>query len=211
MHFFIYYIIFLFLNPEFYDNIEQKNRRVSEFNQAVETQDFKKAVGLFELIDALHRDIDADLRLVAAHSYFQLGDTLRARQNYEIVKDINEKSQSSVAWNQLGVLALDRGDSTQALNYFKKSIERNGELSEAKFNFELIAKLHQPTTGASPLAEFAEITVEVSHKREEELEDYTSENISKERALQLLDNLRISEKRGLISGRKSDRKVEKDW
>lgn len=211
MHFFIYYIIFLFLNPEFYDNIEQRNRRVNEFNQAVEMQDYNKAVDLFELIEAVHRDIDADLRLVAAHSYFHLGDTLQARLNYEKVKEINDKTQSSTAWNQLGVLALESGDSTSALIYFRNAVEKNKDLSEAKFNFELISKLYQPSAGASPLADFAEINVEISDKREEELEEYASENISKERALQLLDNLRMSEKRGLISGRKSDRKVEKDW
>ena len=212
MHFFIYYIIYLVLNPQFYENIKQKNQHIEEFNQAIEWKDYRKAVNIFEKIDAVYRDIDANLRMNAAHAYFQLKDTLNARINYDQIKNLSDPVQSAYARNQLGVLALQRGDSATAISYFKEAIERNDQLKEAKFNFELISRLYNPPSNESLLPQPpANQDVEVSDEREDELNEYQPENISKDMALQLLENLRVSEKRGLISKKKSNQKMEKDW
>ena len=211
MHFFIYYIVFFLLNPQFYINIEQKNQYIDEFNRSMTRAEYKRAIQIFEKLDAVHRVIDSHLRLDAAHAYFALGDTSKARLNYEFSKDINDPEQSSVSRNQLGILALMRGDSSLAISYFKSSIEKNINLSEAKFNYELISRLYNPTSPPTPLSEEENEKVEIAEQREQDLAEYKSENISKERALQLLDNLRMSETKGLISGKNSKEKVEKDW
>jgi tetratricopeptide (TPR) repeat protein len=152
MHFFIYYIVFFLLNPQFYINIEQKNQYIDEFNRSMTGGDYKRAIQIFEKLDAVHRVIDSHLRLDAAHAYFAMGDTSRARLNYEFSKDINDPEQSSVSRNQLGILALMRGDSSLAINYFKSSIEKNVDLSEAKFNYELISRLYNPKSPPTPLS-----------------------------------------------------------
>jgi hypothetical protein len=210
MHFFIYYIVFFLLNPQFYINIEQKNKYI-EFNSSMKQADFKRAIQVFERLDAVHRVIDSHLRLSAAHAYFALGDTSKARLNYEYSQDISDPVQSSISRNQLGILALMRGDSSLAINYFKSSIEKNIALSEAKFNYEFISRIYNPKSPPTPLSEEQNDKVEVSDQREQDLGEYTSENISKERALQLLDNLRISERKGLPSVKNSKGKIEKDW
>lgn len=211
MHFFIYYIIFFLLNPQFYTNIEQKNRYIDEFNHKMEARDFKGAIAVFERLEEVHRVIDIHLRLDAAHAYFALGDTSAARINYEFSRDLSDPGQSSVSRNQLGILALMRKDTATALNFFRSAIERDNRLKEARFNYELISRLYQGKTPQAPLEQEQNTQVATSDEREEELDRYVSENISRERALQLLDNLRISESKGMIPGKNSDQKIEKDW
>lgn len=211
MHFFIYYIIFFLLNPQFYTNIEQKNRYIDEFNQKMEARDFRGAITVFERLEEVHRVIDIHLRLDAAHAYFALGDTSAARINYEFSRDLTDPGQSSVSRNQLGILALMRKDTATALGLFRSAIERDNRLKEARFNYELISRLYRGRTPPTPLQEEQNTQVATSDEREQELDRYVSENISRERALQLLDNLRISESKGMVSRKNSDQKIEKDW
>lgn len=211
MHFFIYYIIFFLLNPQFYTNIEQKNRYIDDFNRKMEARDFKGAIAVFERLEEVHRVIDIHLRLDAAHAYFAAGDTSAARINYELSRDLSDPGQSSVSRNQLGILALMRKDTATALDFFRSAIERNNGLKEARFNYELISRLYRRSMPPQPLEEERNTQVIHSDEREEELDRYVSENISRERALQLLDNLRISESKGMIPGKNSDQKIEKDW
>jgi len=211
VHFFIYYIIFFLLNPQFYTNIEQKNRYIDDFNRKMEARDFKGAIAVFERLEEVHRVIDIHLRLDAAHAYFAAGDTSAARINYELSRDLSDPGQSSVSRNQLGILALMRKDTATALDFFRSAIERNNSLQEARFNYELISRLYRKKAPPRPLEEDRSTQVVTSDEREEELERYISENISRERALQLLDNLRISESKGVIPKKNSHQKIEKDW
>ena len=211
MHFFIYYIIFFLLNPRFYTNIEQRNRYIDEFNQKMAARDFQGSIAIFERLEEVHRVIDIHLRLDAAHAYFAVGDTSAARINYELSRDISDPGQSSVSRNQLGILALMRKDTATALDFFRSAIERNNDLKEARFNYELISRLYHRKAPPTPLEEERNTQVVTSDEREEELGRYVSENITRERALQLLDNLRMSESKGLIPGKNSDQKIEKDW
>jgi len=211
VHFFIYYIIFFLLNPRFYTNIEQKNQYIDDFNQKMASHDYKGAITVFERLEEVHRVIDIHLRLDAAHAYFAMGDTSAARINYEFSRDISDPGQSSVSRNQLGILALMRKDTSAALDFFRSAIEKNNGLQEARFNYELISRLYHRKAPPVPLEEEKNTRVVTSDEREEELEHYVSENISRERALQLLDNLRISENKGVIPGKNSHQKIEKDW
>lgn len=211
MHFYIYYIIFFLLNPQFYINIEQKNSYIDDFNSKMLAKDYQGAILIFEKLEDVNRVIDSHLRLDAAHAYYALGDTSKARINYELTKDISDPLQSSISRNQLGLLSLQKGDSSQAISYFKAAIERNGDLSEARFNYELISRLYNPLASPPPLEQSQNQKVEVSDEREDDLEAYKSENISRERALQLLDNLRTAETKGMISKKNSKQKIEKDW
>lgn len=211
MNFFVYYIIFFLLNPQFYTNIEQKNQYIDDFNMHMEQSNFQGAIRVFERLEEVHRVIDTYLRLDAAHAYFAVGDTAKAKLNYEFSKDLNDANQASISRNQLGILALMRGDSSAAIALFKSAIEKDNTLQAARYNYELISSLYKPRRNAPPQEEEQKGSVEASSEKEEEMEPYVSENISRERALQLLDNLRNSERKGLISGKNSKVKIEKDW
>ena len=211
MQFFVYYIIFFLLNPQFYTNIEQRNRYIDDFNGKMAASDFQGAIAVFERLEEVHRVIDMHLRMDAAHAYFAVGDTSAARINYELSRDLSDPMQSAVSRNQLGILALMRKDTARALDFFRAAIERNNALEEARFNYELISRLYHRSSPPQPLEEERSSEVVTSDERQEELDQYVSENISRERALLLLDNLRISESKGLVPAKNSSQKIEKDW
>lgn len=211
MYFFIYQILLFLFNTQVYLNIEQKNLYIDEFNKKMQEENYKEAIKVFEKLEAVHRVIDSHLRIDAAHAYYASGDTLNARINYEFTKDIADPLQSSISRNQLGLLALARGDSAAAIQFFKTSIEKNHELDEARYNFELISRLYKPKAGPKSLENPEPSPVEISEKKEEDLESTEGETISKERALIILDNLRVSERKGLISSKKGKQEIEKDW
>jgi tetratricopeptide (TPR) repeat protein len=200
MYQFIYHIIYFLINPQFFTNIEQKNTFKTEFNLAFRKGDFKKSIAVFEEIEKVNRLIEPELRLDAAHAYFVTNDTLNARINYEHTQDLPNALQASQSCNQLGVLAIIRGDSTAGLKYFKKAIEKNIDLEQARYNYELISKLYKQNQ-----------EILASDKKEQDLDEYTSKKISKEKALQLLEDLKNSEVKILLSKKNSKQNLEKDW
>ena len=143
MYQFIYHIIYFLINPQFFTNIEQKNTYKSEFNLAFRKGDFKKSIAVFEEIEKVNRLIEPELRLDAAHAYFVTNDTLNARINYEHTQDLPNELQASQSCNQLGVLAIIRGDSSMGLKYFKKAIQlglsMDLDMAVAKLNLAGIA------------------------------------------------------------------------
>jgi tetratricopeptide (TPR) repeat protein len=213
MYQFIYHIIFLLLNPQFFGNIEQENSLKIEFNKVLLKGDFSKAIVFFEQIENVNRLIEPELRLDVAHAYFAVNDTLNARINYEYLQDSPNNLQAAQAKNQLGILALMKGDSTMALNLFKSAIEKNIDNEKARFNFELISRIYHPKSLPPPPQEIRKQSQEIiaSEEKEKDLEKYTSNKISKEKALQLLEDLKNSEMKVLISRKNNKKKVEKDW
>jgi|688.fasta_scaffold303217_2 tetratricopeptide (TPR) repeat protein len=213
MYQFIYHIIYFLINPQFFTNIEQKNTFKNEFNVAFKKGDFRKSIAIFEEIEKVNRLIEPELRLDAAHAYFVTNDTLNARINYEHTQDLPNALQASQSCNQLGVLAITRGDSSEGLKYFKKAIGKNIDLEQARYNYELISKLYKPKASPPPEQQQSKQNQEIlaSDKKEQDLDEYTSKKISKEKALQLLEDLKNSEIKILISKKNSKQNLEKDW
>ncbi|MCP9767462.1 hypothetical protein EGI22_06030 [Lacihabitans sp. LS3-19] len=213
MYQFIYHIVFFLLNPQFFGNIEQQNTLKKEFNEVLLKGEFAKAIGIFEQIENVNRLIEPELRLDVAHAYFAVNDTLNARINYEYLQDNPNNIQAAQAKNQLGILALMKGDSALALKLFKSSMEKNIDNEKARFNFELISRIYHPKFSPPPPQQDQKQSQEIiaSEEKEKELDQYTSNKISKEKALQLLEDLKNSEMKVLISGKNSKKKVEKDW
>lgn len=213
MYQFIYYIIFFLINPQFFANIEQKNTFKKEFNEAFRKGNFKKSIEVFEKIERVNRLIEPELRLDAAHAYFVSNDTLNARIHYQMTEDLPNSLQASQSCNQLGVLAIIRGDSATGLRYFKKAIEKNMDLEQARYNYELISKLYKPKSSPpdQQKQENKNQDIIASDEKEKEFEEYQSKKISKEKAMQLLDDLKNSEIKILSKGKNSKQNLEKDW
>jgi hypothetical protein len=213
MYQFIYYIIFFLINPQFFSNIEQKNLLKNDFNEAFRKGNFSKSIDIFERIEKVNRLIEPELRLDAAHAYFVTKDTLNARINYQLTEDLPNNLQSSQSCNQLGVLAIIRGDSTIGLQYFKKAIEKNSDLEQARYNYELISKLYKPKTSPpdQQKQDNKQQDIVASEEKEKVFEEYHSNKISKDKALQLLEDLKNSETKILVKSKNSKQNLEKDW
>jgi hypothetical protein len=86
-------------------------------------------------------------------------------------------------------------------------------LEQARYNYELISKLYKPKASPPPEQQQSKQNQEIlaSDKKEQDLDEYTSKKISKEKALQLLEDLKNSEIKILISKKNSKQNLEKDW
>jgi tetratricopeptide (TPR) repeat protein len=210
---FIYHIIYILINPQYFINVEQKNDLKVEFNLSFREKDYEKAIDLYIKLNAISNQLEPELKLNAANSYYILNDTLNARLTYENVLSAPDIRKSALAYNQLGALAIKRNDTLRGLEYFKKAIEQNPDFEVARYNYELMKILYKPKNYLPPPPNFSpeNVKVESSEEKIEELELYQSKNISKEKALQLLDDLKYSEKKISIKSKNSKRKIEKDW
>ncbi|MCA0363794.1 MAG: tetratricopeptide repeat protein [Bacteroidetes bacterium] len=213
MYQFIYHIIFFLLNPQYFYNIDQKNDLKIEFNKAFSEKNYKKSIEIFEKINGISRLIDPELNLDAAHAYFYTGDTLNARIRYENTQNLQEPLPASQALNQLGIISLMSKDTSKALDYFKLSMKTNPNLDPARYNYELISKIFKPRSNSqnSPTEQAKNQEVIASEEKEQEFSEYKSKNISKEKALQLLDDLKNSELKISTNSKNSRKNIEKDW
>ena len=144
MYQYIFQLLFILFNPQYFNNIEQKNIFKNEFNQAYSNQKYKKAIEIYEIIEKTSKIIEPELRINAAQAYFITRDTLNARKNYDYLHDLPNKKQTALTENQLGLLAIFQGDSSKALSYFQKAIIEDPDAIEARYNFELVRKLYKP-------------------------------------------------------------------
>jgi hypothetical protein len=213
MYQFIYHLIFILINPQYFTNIEQKNVLKVEFSKDFNSKKYKNAIDTFEKIEKVSKLIEPELRLDAAHAYFIIKDTLKARKNYELAVDLPDNKYSSEALNQLGTLAVLNGDSAKGLEYYKNAIIKDNMTHEARYNYELIKRLYKPKFTPPPPQqnEKQNRRIEASIDKEEEFDQYKSNNISKQKALQLLDDLKNSEAKAVLPSKKSYKKSEKDW
>ena len=210
---YIYHIIFILINPQYFTNIEQKNQLKTSFNQSFSQKKYTDAIRIFEKIEKVSKLIEPELRIDASNAYFIKKDTLKARLNYEHLLNVHNPLQLSQALNQLGSLAVLQKDSAKALDYYKRALEVNNESREARFNYELIKSLYKPKfkPPPPPKSKDTNSNIEASDKKEEEFDQYKSKNISKERALQLLEDLKTSEMKVKMNKKNSNKKIEKNW
>lgn len=211
---FIYHLIFILINPQYFNNIEQKNMLKIQFNTEFKAKDYNAAKITFEKIEDLSSLIEPELRLDAGHVYYHLNDSLNARLNYESAVNNPNEFQSAVALNQLANIAVSIGDSAKALQLYKRAISRKYDFKIARFNYEIIKAKYKPKTSPPPPQQEDQQTqseIEISEEKVDVLDQYTSKNISKERALQLLEDLNGSEKKLLFNQKNSNNKNTKDW
>lgn len=213
MYQYIFQILFYILNPQYFSNIDQKNQFKTQFKNYYETKQYKKATEAFEILDKTTRIIDPELRIDAAQAYFKIKDFKNAKENYLKLQDLTNKPQSALVFNQLGLIACFQKDSTAALKYFVKSIENDPSINTARYNYEFIKKVYNPKSFIPPVSQTIAQNKQIvaSDKKEALLDEYKSKKISKDKALQLLENLRISEQIYLKPAKNTSQKDTKDW
>ncbi|MGL4630347.1 MAG: hypothetical protein ACRCVT_04000 [Leadbetterella sp.] len=209
---YIYYLIFLVFNPKYFTQIDQKNNTRVLFNQAYAKNDYTKALKIYTGIKESGRSIEPELRINAAQAYFFIQDTLNSRINYQVLRDNSNPKVASLTDNQLGVLATYNKDTLKALRYLQSSIEKNPEDEESRFNFELLRKLYKKKYNPTPPVNSTQNGQVVSSiNKDQELEAYKSEKISKERAIQMLNTLKNQESFYQPSQKNTSKKSEKNW
>jgi Ca-activated chloride channel homolog len=122
------------------DKIGKINSAKAEAKKAFLSGDFKKAIQKYSyLIDSLGVNED-EVRANLASAYFQANDTSRAASTYQQLTQSPNKKISSVANQQLGVMANNTEKLEEALQYFKQALKAAPENDEARYNYEVVKK-----------------------------------------------------------------------
>jgi tetratricopeptide (TPR) repeat protein len=122
------------------DKIGKINSAKAEAKKAFLAGDFTTAIKKYTyLIDSLGVNED-EVRANLASAYFQANDTTGALNNYQRLTQSANKKISSVANQQLGVMANNQEKLEESLNYFKQALKASPENDEARYNYEIVKK-----------------------------------------------------------------------
>ncbi len=200
MNFWIFYIMLFFLNLKALTNVSKRNQLKNEANQAFVNKDYVSASEKYQILEAISFNLEPEARLNLAHSYFYVKDTANALIEYKKLLKINDPQVASTAYNQLGILNAMLGDSVSALSYYKETLKINPENRIARYNFELVKKKY-PESGSAFSKKFETKRQSNSdfedfsktEKKEDELQTLSPKKMSKEKALEILDAMKLSE------------------
>ena len=92
------------------------------------------------LADTLNVQEDGII-LNLAHCYFKLDKKAEAVSYYTKASYSEDKKISSIANQQLGVLAFNEKKNESALHFFKESLKDFPENEQARYNYELVKKI----------------------------------------------------------------------
>ncbi len=130
-------LLLLWIDP---NKIGKVNKAKSEAKEAFQRGEFKNAIAQYKtLVDSLGVKED-EVTMNLAHSYFQLNDTVNAKNSYASLTTSPNAKIKSLANQQLGVLANREGKFEEALNYFRNALKTDPSNEEARYNYEMVKK-----------------------------------------------------------------------
>jgi hypothetical protein len=133
--------IFLVVNPITF--VADRNYYVIKAEQAFQTQQYVLASQHYSYVV---KDLEwkkENIALNLAHSYFLAKKYELAATEYTQLSQSTAISLASVALNQLGYLAAMNQDFEKSLQYFQEALVKYPQNYEARYNYELIAKILQ--------------------------------------------------------------------
>ena len=210
----------LFLNLRSLTNVSKRNALKIEAANAFFKKNYTFAAQKYEELANISYNLEPEARLNLAHSYFNINNTSKALEEYNKLVRLKNVVISTNAIIQVGVIETKNGDSSGSLELFKIALQNDNENKVARYNYELLRKKlpqappknHQSQTSESKATNGGK--TEKTEEKRDELESTTPAKMSKEKALQILEAMKITElqyaqKRKQHSNKKE--KVEKDW
>lgn len=205
-------LLWLYDNRSF-DKISHDNIARIEGLKAYQAGNYQRAAEHYGALVNSTLFVEPSARLNLAHSYFQLRQYAQAQKQYRLVAQVPNSGLAAVAEAQLGVIAVMRGDSANALALFRKALTTVPALEAAQFNYELIKKTYSgkpnPASARQPkpkprlTQQETEVVLEAGREKGTELEQgdnktellrrLRSLNLSEEQALSILNAMQEAE------------------
>lgn len=136
-------ILLLLSLPADIGRIARNNRLIKEAENAFLNKNYPLAIEKYKLlIDSLQVNDDKVI-MNLANAYFRNNDKENASEYYQRLLSSDDAKIKAAANQQLGLLAYDKQELPQALDYFKKSLLADPENEDARYNYELVKKLNQ--------------------------------------------------------------------
>lgn len=126
-------------------HIANANHLRKEAQKAVDNKNYTAAITHYNyLLDTL-RVADDAASLNVAHALLKEKKTEEAQQAYTKATQATKNTVRSTAYTQLGVLATEKQQEKEALQYFKQALKENPRNEYARYNYELLKrKMQQP-------------------------------------------------------------------
>lgn len=230
---FLYIMLWLWDNRTF-DAISKTNERKILAENAYNNKRYNEAVGLYHKITYGTMFSDPAARLNLAHSYYHIGRLSEAKQHYELLSKVKDRSIASVALSQIGVIQSAEEDTAAALESLIESLRMESDNKLARENYIFLKarfsgvekkkpvddhvaenkKKEQKEDQASPQITQEEVLAD--KKKEDFLNSLKKMNMTEEQARAVLDAMKTSESQYIYQLRRkqyaaekqSDRKVE---
>lgn len=217
MHFFWIYFFFLWFNLPSWLRVEERNRLKQEILQAYQAGDAEEVVTRTRIYRTVSTIIEPDIRWMASQAFMQLNQTDLARQELEQLLNRTEGRFQADVYVALARLSLTEKDTAQSIQLLEKAILGDARHTTAQFNYELLKKLYQPQGNPPPSKSPSQAPeggeVVLSPEKEANLSKDPPTRIPRERALQMLDNLRANERSAGITKKNtaSPTNPKNDW
>lgn len=171
------------------------------------TGNYERVLTLYDSLKQQSPLIPPAISLTVAQAAHKLQDTTLAKPLYRQLAALNLAYISTVALNQLGVLAYQERQFETALVYFRKALDKNEAYTKARYNYELVYKKYPPQdknqvaqaneeTNKERLEQQTNVT-EQDNEKKDLLSQAVPPRMERERALQLLDAMRANELQGM--------------
>lgn len=139
-------LLFLLLAASLFDavnpvRIDKRNKLINMSREAYLKKNYVFTVKYLEEIIREFGEEDPKIYLDLAHAYFRLNDLRAATFYYNKAARSEDKKTASKALLQLGVLARNKSDYTNALRLFKEALRTDFSNETARYNYELMKKV----------------------------------------------------------------------
>ncbi len=202
----IYYLILLRFTVVPPDVKEEITRVQTTLQESFIAGNYERVLILYDSLKQQSPLIPPAVSLTVAQAAHKLQDTTLSKPLYRQLAGLNLANISTVALNQLGVLAYQDRQFDTALVYFRKALDKNETYTKARYNYELVYKKYPPQdkqpaqaneeTNKEQLAQQVNVT-EQDNKKKDLLSQTVPPRMERERALQLLDAMRANELQGM--------------
>ncbi len=166
----------------------------------VTQKDCVRAVMAFEVLDSAGRVLP-QTRLRIADCYYELKDTASMKIQLKRLSRLKYPEIQSALLNQEALLKAFEGDTLEAINLYRKSIETKNDNNFAKHNYEYLNKVYHPNRNQNSQPETPQTRknsnegglVEQSNRRDDVLNEPAKQEINLSQAMQILDAMRSNE------------------
>jgi len=218
VHFFWIYFFFLWFNLPSWLRVEERNRLKKEILIAYQKGDAEEVITRARIYQSISTIVEPDIRWMASQALLKLNQKELARNELNQLLARTDGRFLSDVYVSLARLTLQEKDTAQSILFLEKAILEDPEHTTAQFNYELLKKLYQPQGNPPPPKGANQIPQEggdvvLSPEKDASLSNDPPTRIPRERALQMLDNLRANERSNGISKKNttSPTNPKNDW
>lgn len=219
----ICYILLWISDNRSFDTFNKIKEQKKLAENAYLKKDYTLASNLYHQISYGSLFSDPGARMNLANAYFENKQFTKAAKQYKLLTQVKGNRIATRANNQLGLIAIQRNDSSAALNYFKTALKiyPNNKIAKVNYiylkdnytgfdemNSELAITKDKSTTIVEQQAQLDSIQNQIEEvseeaKKEKFLKSLRSINMTEEQARAILDAMKANESQYIFQLRRA--------